>query len=260
MLWEKYWGGSAGDRAFDVATDGAASVYVAGDTASYGTGLKDALLLKYTAAEVLTWQKVWGAAHDERAAGIALDGSGNVYLSGYSESFGVSYDPNYILLAYGSDGTLSFSEGWGGDNDDYCRRLVCAGDRLYVTGGSRSWATLGTELALLVYDLSGTLLDERLWGAPDIGEYPEDLVWAGGMLHIAGAGITAGGNWRDVAGTAGSVTGTALNVSGSSGNCAGTLTDVTSLGTLGQDHPGVEDTGGGGGSDALLMKFDPADI
>jgi hypothetical protein len=77
--------GHGSDLAFAIAVDGAGNVYVTGGSQVDANNLSDIRTLKYNSAGVLQWSARYaGAPYDnDEAHAIALDGSGNVYVTGY---------------------------------------------------------------------------------------------------------------------------------------------------------------------------------
>src|SRR5829696_3023695 len=73
------------DRATSVAVDGAGNVYVAGES-GFGDGSADYVLLKYNAAGDLLWTRTYSSpgSYRDTALAIALDGAGNIHLTGDS--------------------------------------------------------------------------------------------------------------------------------------------------------------------------------
>lgn len=80
------------DRMWDIALDGSQNIYVTGDfdgTMQIGSqqqvsrGLKDIFVAKYTLDHELLWSKSFGGESEDVGIGIDVDGSGNVYVSGY---------------------------------------------------------------------------------------------------------------------------------------------------------------------------------
>jgi len=102
LLWSSYLGGSGGDTAFDVAVDGSGNVYVVGDTNSTdfptpggfdttygGCCSDDAFVTKVDASgSSLLWSSYLGGGGNkgDHGAGIAVDGSGDVFVTGYTVS------------------------------------------------------------------------------------------------------------------------------------------------------------------------------
>ncbi|HLG03425.1 MAG TPA: SBBP repeat-containing protein, partial [Bacteroidia bacterium] len=95
-LWGTYYGGFNTDYAFTVATDPAGNVYIGGDTyslngiASAGfqnnlAGTENEFVVMFDSSGNRRCATYYGQTHDEDGH-IALDGNGNVYLSGYTYS------------------------------------------------------------------------------------------------------------------------------------------------------------------------------
>src|SRR5207302_10030988 len=96
FIWNRQFGGPGvfdAAHAMAVATDPSGNVVVAGSfegTVNFGTGpmtssgFKDVFVAKYSAAGVPLWAKAYGEPNDdEEALGVAMDGSGNVVVTGY---------------------------------------------------------------------------------------------------------------------------------------------------------------------------------
>ena len=88
VLWKRQLGTETSDHAYGVATDAAGNVYLTGGTrgslggANRGSG--DAWVAKYDAAGHVLWKRQLGAADEDYASGVATDGAGNVYLTGWT--------------------------------------------------------------------------------------------------------------------------------------------------------------------------------
>jgi hypothetical protein len=143
------------------------------------------------------------------ASGVAVDGSGNLWLAGFS------YSPNprsprafdLAVWKYASDGhTLLagpfFREGYLGDfnTQDTARVLVSSGV-VYVTA-PRGRGAGGTDTALISFDAtSGRVLSENAWRSADgASSYPSTILQdSSGHLVVVGGfdyGDTVGGIWR----------------------------------------------------------------
>jgi hypothetical protein len=97
--WATYYGGASGNirRPIVVATDGDNNVFIAGyttstaDIASGGhqntkAGGEDAFLAKFNPSGVRQWGTYYGGSGDDLGSGVAIDGSGNIYLAGSTNS------------------------------------------------------------------------------------------------------------------------------------------------------------------------------
>ena len=85
--WLHTWGGPGSDYVGGATTDAAGNLYICGTTNNYGAGEDDFILLKYSPQGELLWQKTWGTDKYEYGEGIALAGSGDIYLLGTSSKF-----------------------------------------------------------------------------------------------------------------------------------------------------------------------------
>jgi uncharacterized protein (TIGR03437 family) len=118
LVFSTYLGGKDDDRAFAIAVDGSGNIHVAGNTASSNfpvtsdalqtklggvgvvdltnmlaggyfrapVGLGDAFYARFNSSGSLTYSTYLGGSDDDVATGLAVDSSGNVYLSGNTAS------------------------------------------------------------------------------------------------------------------------------------------------------------------------------
>jgi hypothetical protein len=121
MILQKIWGGIKDDFGTAIAVDLDGNVYVAGYTKSYSVSpnIPSALLLKYDPAGNLLFQRVWGGNREDYAYGIAVDNLENVYVTGYTYSFGPnSQGASFFILKYGISGDLQYEKLYGGGTPD----------------------------------------------------------------------------------------------------------------------------------------------
>jgi hypothetical protein len=232
-------------------------VYVTGQTSNYGVGAGDLVLLKYGADGTLLSQRTWGGNAYDSGRSVAVDGAGNVYVTGISTSFvtGSDHYGNCILLKYDSSGSLLWQRAWGGINED-CGSGVAAGASgvVFVAGGTDSFGG-GRELFLLKLDSSGGLLRQKTWGGSVMDGGYSVTVDGSGRVFAAGESPNAYGSWRDAGGDVSSPAGTETSPEGTESTPEGVEMEPTGTETA---PVGVED-GGGGMADGLVMKADPLD-
>lgn len=133
MMWSETYQGtnpSGGAQFNAVVQDASGNVYVTGSISNNGTG-NDIFTIKYDASTGATdWAQIWddGAHGSDAGAGIVLDGSGNVYVSGNS---GGSYGG--VLLKYSATtGALI----WAAANPSGGgKSIAVSGNNVYVGGG-----------------------------------------------------------------------------------------------------------------------------
>jgi hypothetical protein len=117
-LWATYYGGSGNDQAYACAFDGS-NIYIAGRTSSttdiavgghqntYGAGSYDAFLVKFNSDGIRLWGTYYGGNNLDEGRGCAVDGSGNVYLAGFTVSFdNIGFNGHQNTSGLGVDGFL----------------------------------------------------------------------------------------------------------------------------------------------------------
>ncbi len=152
-------------RAIDLDTSG--NVYITGY--SYGGRItrEDYTTVKYDSSGNQLWVARYcgpaGPPHSayDVACAIAVDTSGNAYVTGYSDGGATSYD--YATVMYDSDGAEQWVARYNGSSNtfDYAQAIALnsLGD-VYVTGYSDNNRTR-QDYATLKYDSSG----KQLWVA-----------------------------------------------------------------------------------------------
>jgi len=145
QLWVKRYDGpgNKADCARAIAVDGSGNVYVTGDSAGSGGG-QDYATVKYSGAGKQLWVKRYNGPgkRDDSANAVALDKSGNVYVTGYCWAgdpwdSGTSYD--YATVKYSGAGKELWVMRYDGPGNraDYARAIAVDGSgNIYVTGSS----------------------------------------------------------------------------------------------------------------------------
>jgi integrase len=178
LVWAKRAGGTAGtttgDTARSVAVDTSGNSYVTGQflgTAIFGAGEPnqttltafsssdfDIFVAKYDLNGLLLWAKGAGGFAFEQGLGIAVDSSGNSFVTGSFESTGAVFglgetNQTTLILAgssdafvakYDSNGALVWAKGAGGVSTEIGNGIVADGSgNSYVTGTFSGAATFG---------------------------------------------------------------------------------------------------------------------
>jgi len=163
-LWVARYDGPANshDYVYAIALDASDNVYVTGFSYGDGTG-EDYATVKYDSSGNELWVARYdGPANDlDYANAIAVDASGNVYVTGHSPGDGTSCD--YATVKYDSSGNelwVARYDGPANDLDSANAIAIDASGNVYVTGYSYNYATDG-DYATVKYDSSGN----ELWVA-----------------------------------------------------------------------------------------------
>ncbi len=174
LVWYRNYQGSSG--AHDVAVNAANEVYVVGSTYMPPAGNRE-LVLKYDASGTLVWANDYTGYS---ASKIALDASGNLFVTGYEANFytdwwtmkinsagtmlwgqsynqTTSFDEYPTTIRVGSDGA-AYVAGQGGPGQQYYMNVVVK----YTIDGAQEWAVqtdtslravglqLGSDLSVFV--------------------------------------------------------------------------------------------------------------
>ena len=152
LLWHTFLGGSGSDDSYGTAVDGSGNVYVVGYSgATWGddpvraySGDDDAFVAKLGSDGSLLWHTFLGGDSYDYGRGIAVDGSGHVYVVGKSyaawgndpmRAYDASYDA--FVAKLDSDGSLSWHTFLGGSGLDSGRGIAVDGSgHAYVVGES----------------------------------------------------------------------------------------------------------------------------
>jgi hypothetical protein len=189
--WATYFGGFGGENGTSIAMDNNGSVYISGNTnsisgistagahqtASASSGLEsDAYLAKFSNEGSLIWATYYGGEENEGEAFVATDISGNVFLSGTTNSAtGIatagSHQPSLaspdfndaFLAKFNSSGVRQWGTYYGGLSLERAYKVTT--DKMgnvYITGQTNSpsaIATMGTHQSAYAGSVGSTSTD-----------------------------------------------------------------------------------------------------
>jgi uncharacterized delta-60 repeat protein len=136
--------GNDSDGAYAIALDGSGNVIVTGGSVGTTYPDYDYATIKYNSAGQQQWVARYdGPAHDrDEAPHMAVDGSGNVYVTGYSTGLGTDYD--YATIKYSPSGEEEWVARYNAPADFGDVAYGVAVDNsgnVYVTGSSAGMGT-----------------------------------------------------------------------------------------------------------------------
>lgn len=191
-------GGSTIDRITSAAVDASGNIYITGSLGGSGTGL-NVKTVKLDPALNILWTATWnGAANqDDTGRRIAVDGSGNVFITGYTT---VSGKRDALLLKYTSSGTLSFANTFDGAEGDaeFQDLVVSSSGNVFVGGYTTKKGN--KDFYAAYYSNSGTLIWSEAYNGPYNGNDEIQQVIADGTdgYIVAGPSVGIGTGGPDV--------------------------------------------------------------
>ena len=167
--WARQIGTSTIDEAQGIALDAIGNIYITGDTlgdlGGPNQGDLDAFIVKHDSGGTVQWARQIGTSSSDYARGIAVDGSANSHITGYT--YGDLGDPNQgeadaFIVKYDSGGTVQWARQIGTGAADRAHGIAVDGaGNSYITGGTygdlASPSQGGKDAFIAKYDSGGTM-------------------------------------------------------------------------------------------------------
>ncbi len=175
LEWEKRRNGAGnqGDEAVEIALDNSGNVYVTGNETA-ANGKTNISTIKYNSGGVQQWVKIYnGPANDyDKANSIAVDVSGNVYVTGYSRV--TALDADIVTIKYNTDGTELWVKTYGGGANEFDEGYSIAvgnSGNVFVAGYSQ-WNSSDYDFTVIKYNSAGVQQwAERYNGTGNVRDY-----------------------------------------------------------------------------------------
>ena len=222
--WHTFYGSAGGSEVgYGMAVDGSGNVYVTGY--SYATwdgdggaaplhaysGGFDIFVLKLTSSGAYQWHTFYGSAGaGEFGQGIAVDGSGNVYVTGESDAtwngdggaaplHAYSSSSDIFVLKLTSSGAYQWHTFYGSAGGDVGNAIAYDSGNVYVTGESNAiWNGDGgaaplhaysgsSDIFVLKFTSSGAYQWHTFYGSAGAGEFGQGIAADGsGNVYVTG--------------------------------------------------------------------------
>jgi hypothetical protein len=189
------------ETAFDVALDSSGNVYVTGGVTDASTGDSFWLTIKYDSSgnQVFntTFNKLVTETISENPGEIAVDSSGNIYVTGYTYT-SLGGKAIWHTIKYDSSGNEVWNATFdGGGVTDIANGIaVDSAANVYVTGHTVPLSGGDSKIVTIKYDSSGNEVWNKTYDSPSGVETDQGfdvLVDSSGNVYVAGeAGLTGG--------------------------------------------------------------------
>lgn len=157
LLWVKIEGGTKADNAYGISTDNLGNAYITGSfdsptlnfgsttlTNSSGGTFNNIFITKYDASGNVVWANVAGGTNEDIPTAIAVDSSGNAYITGNFKSPSLNFGSTTLtnegvkdifLTKYDNAGNVSWAKSVGGTTEDISNAVALdISGNIYIAG------------------------------------------------------------------------------------------------------------------------------
>ncbi|MFX1497335.1 MAG: SBBP repeat-containing protein [Promethearchaeota archaeon] len=186
--WNRTWSGLNRAQGRSIIIDSDDNIYLAGYAGDYPN---EFVLIKYNNAGTKLWERIWGGAADEGRYGvdIAVDSQNNIYLAGYTTSFGAG-SSDAVLIKYDNLGNELWNRTWGGVDIDGAESVTTDNeDNIYIGGYTDSFGGGSRKIFLTKYNNLGfqiwnnTLTDYPSGNCKDLISDPFNNIYLTGYCY-----------------------------------------------------------------------------
>ncbi len=159
----KTYGAAGNDTFLDIAVDSAGSLICVGYTSSEGSGLKDALIVKFNSNLSITAKKRYGGNGDDVLKSIAFDAIGNAICVGYTGSEGANRSGLVMKLDSNMNVVLrKIYNSTLGTGTEFASVAVTAANVIYCAG--RVIIAAGDKGLVVKFDTNINVTANKLYG------------------------------------------------------------------------------------------------
>jgi hypothetical protein len=244
-----FYGGESVDEITDVAVDNQGNIIVAGTsgsqtaigTANSNAGASDAFVAKFSSTGTRQWGRFIGGPQVDLGTGVAVDASGDIYLSG------VTYNASFPTAGSISNNTF------GGSRDGFVAKFPASGD---APTWSRFVGSTGIDILWKIAVSNGVVAVAGETNSPSIPSITGSFAGGANDMLVATLNANTGNyNWGMIQGTAGSDIARSVTIDGSgnvilAGQSSGTDVNLSTSGAAQTTFGGVED--------AVVAKISPS--
>lgn len=137
ILWEERFGWELTEEARGIDETADDGYIIAGKSDSFSSGDVDnqnALLIKFTAENQVSWMRIYGGMEDDEASIILVTDDGDLVFGGNTFSFGAG-DSDFWLVKTDSEGEIIWAKAYGKSGEDRLCSLTQTRDNGFILTG-----------------------------------------------------------------------------------------------------------------------------
>lgn len=162
--WNKVYGGASYDVAMSAAPTSDSGYAFAGRTESYGAGLSDFWLVKYSSSGTKLWDKTFGGSGVDIAEAVRATSDGGYIIAGYTYSYGAG-NSDMWLVKTDSSGVEQWNAEAGGTGIEVARDVRETSDGGFIAAGFTEVAGTGlSDFMLVKFSSSGAIQWQKTFG------------------------------------------------------------------------------------------------
>ena len=186
LQWDTAWGSTGYDQPRGIALDNLGNIYITGMTDSFGVGDYDIFVAKYNGVPNQLWNFTWGGINSDIARDLVLDTSNNIYIGGFTESFGAG-SSDILSIKFDSSGIQQWNKTWGGVDYEECFGIkIDSSNNTYLTGQVNSFNAITTNAFILKYNDTGVEEWYKTWDGESKDECQKLAFDSIGNYYLAG--------------------------------------------------------------------------
>jgi hypothetical protein len=198
--WNRTYGGEGWDDCFSLLATSDGGYALAGDTASFGSGMWDMWFVKTDADGNAQWNRTYGGSSNDIAHSMVRTSyDGGYAIAGETHSYGAGEYDMWLVKTYVT-GAVQWNHTYGGaDNWDKANSILWTSDGGYALAGETlSYGAGGIDIWLVKTDVWGNVQWNRTYGGKEnevantIVETPDGGFALGGYTDSYGAGSDDG--------------------------------------------------------------------
>lgn len=196
-VWDKTFGGSNWDVAYNIEATSDGGYVVVGRTHSKGAGDSDIWVLKLDGAGNKIWDKTFGGSGFDAAESIIQTSDGGYAMACLTKSKGVGKEEVWVIKLDGT-GNKIWDKTFGGSDMDIARSIVATSDGGYaITDFTSSKGAGSYDAWVIKLDGTGNKVWEKTFGGGALDEARSIVAASDGGYAIAGFTSSKGAGKED---------------------------------------------------------------